>query len=38
MSKAEKVRRWREQQRVEGKRPLTLWLEGETVERLHAQA
>jgi hypothetical protein len=39
MSKAvEKVRRWREQQRVEGKRPLTLWLEGETVERLHTQA
>jgi hypothetical protein len=39
MSKAvEKVRRWRERQRGEGKRPLTLWLEGETVERLHAQA
>jgi hypothetical protein len=39
MSKAvEKVRRWRKRQRGEGKRPLTLWLEGETVERLHAQA
>ena len=39
MSKAvEKVRRWREQQRVEGKRSLTLWLERETVERLQAQA
>jgi hypothetical protein len=39
MSKAvEKVRRWREQQKVEGKRSLTLWLEGETMERLHAQA
>lgn len=34
----EKVRRWRKRQRVEGKRPLTLWLEGETVERLHTQA
>jgi hypothetical protein len=39
MSKAvEKVRRWREQQKVEGKRSLTLGLEGETMERLHAQA
>jgi hypothetical protein len=34
----EKVRRWREQQRVQGRRSLTLWLEGETVERLHARA
>jgi hypothetical protein len=38
MSKVEKVRQWREQQRALGLRPLTLWLEGETVERLHAQA
>jgi uncharacterized glyoxalase superfamily protein PhnB len=34
----EKVRRWREQQRVQGRRSLTLWLEGETVERLHTRA
>jgi predicted transcriptional regulator len=39
MSKAvENVRQWRKRQRGEGKRPLTLWLEGETVERLQAQA
>jgi hypothetical protein len=39
MSEAvEKVCQWRKRQRGEGKRPLTLWLEGETVERLHAQA
>jgi hypothetical protein len=39
MSKAvEKVRQWRERQRGEGKRSLTLWLEGETVERLQTQA
>jgi hypothetical protein len=39
MSKAvEKVRQWRKRQRGEGKRSLTLWLEGEMVERLHAQA
>lgn len=39
MSKAvEKVRHWRERQRAQGKRPLTLWLECATVERLHAQA
>lgn len=34
----EKVRRWREQQRIQGRRSLTLWLEGETVERLHTRA
>jgi FtsZ-binding cell division protein ZapB len=39
MSKAvEKVRQWRKRQRGEGKRSLTLWLEGETVEQLQAQA
>lgn len=39
MSKeTEKVRRWREQQRIQGRRSITLWLEGETVERLHARA
>jgi hypothetical protein len=39
MSKAiEKVRQWRKRQRGEGKRPLTLWLEGETVESLQAEA
>ena len=39
MSKAvENVRQWRKRQRGEGKRSLTLWLEGETVERLQAQA
>jgi hypothetical protein len=39
MSKAvESVREWRKRQRDEGKRPLTLWLEGSTVEQLQAQA
>jgi hypothetical protein len=33
-----KMRRWREQQRAWGLRPLTLWLEGESVGRLQAQA
>jgi hypothetical protein len=38
MSKAvESFREWRKRQRDEGKRPLTLWLEGETLDRLHAQ-
>jgi hypothetical protein len=38
MSKVEKVRQWRERQRALGLRPLTLWLEGGTVEQLQAQA
>jgi hypothetical protein len=38
MSKVGKVRQWRERQRALGLRPLTLWLEGETVEQLQAQA
>jgi hypothetical protein len=39
MSKAvEKVRQWRKRQRAEGKRSLTLWLEGETVESLQLMA
>jgi FtsZ-binding cell division protein ZapB len=39
MSKAvEKMCQWRKRQRALGLRPLTLWLEGETVESLQAQA
>lgn len=39
MSKeTEKVRRWRERMKAEGKQPVTVWLGGETIERLNTLA